>query len=124
MSGIKNKIWFKAIISLAASAIVTLIMLLILAGIVTIAGSELLVKIFNVLIRLAAAGVCAFILSDGKRALVKGLLAGVVSYLGVFLVFVAFGGMPSVVSALINLAFTLVFALIFSVIFVNFKKNV
>ena len=124
MSELKNKFRFKIPIGIAASAIITLALLLALSGVAAIVGAgKTAVKITNIIIRLAASGVCAYIISNGRRALFGGLISSLCAFIGTSAVFFIFSGVPSFASILVNYAFTLAFCVIFSIIFVNFKKT-
>ncbi len=118
-----GKLWFRALIGFVCSAVVALVLLLILAGVATFAGAnKTAVKAFAVAINVIAAGAAAYVIADGKRALLNGVISGIVAFLGVFVVFLIFGGLKSFSDYLLDFLFTVVFALIFSIIFVNFKK--
>lgn len=111
-------------IGFVCSAIVALVLLLVLAGVAAFAGAdETAVKAFAVAVNVAAAGVASYVIADGKRALLNGVISGIAAFLGVFVVFLVFGGMKSFPDYLLDFLFVVVFALIFSIIFVNFKKG-
>lgn len=124
MSDLRNKIWFKIVIGVAASAIITLVLLLVLSGVAALIGvGKTTVKIMNIVIRLAASDVCAYIITSGRRALLGGLISSLCAFIGTSFVFFIFSGVPSFASILVSYAFTLAFCVIFSIIFVNFKKT-
>jgi len=123
IENLRCKLWFRAVAGILLSALTAVLLLLILAGIAAAFGvSKTWVKAFNIAIRLLAAGICAYYVADGRRALVCGLVSGIASFIGVFLVFLLFGGTTTVIAGLIDFAFSLAFALVFSIIFANFKK--
>ena len=124
MSDLRYKIWFRIVIGIAASAIITLVLLLVLSGVAALIGvGKTTVKIMNIVIRLAASGVCAYIMATGRRALLGGLISSLCAFIGTSFIFFIFSGVPSFASILVNYAFTLAFCVIFSIIFVNFKKT-
>lgn len=118
------KALLRPVIGLVGAVVVTLIMLLILSGIAaTVGADKTLIKIMNVIIRLIASGCVAYIIADGSRALLNGLISSLCAFSGTTIVFLLFSATIEFPAVLINYAFTLAFCLIFSIIFVNFKKT-
>lgn len=116
--------FFKFIIGVLSAAVTTLAVLALLAAVAAVFGaSGAVLKAFSVAARLLAACVCAYFFCSGRRAILNGILAGLASFIGVFIVYGIFSGVPSVPKLLIGVAFSLIFALAFSIIFVNFKKT-
>lgn len=118
------KFLIRPLIGLVAAAVVSLIMLLALSGVAAIVGAnKSLLKIMNVLVRLAASGCAAYIIADGRRALLNSFISSLCAFFGSTLIFLLFSATLEFPSVLVDYAFTLAFCLLFSIIFVNFKKT-
>lgn len=116
--------FFKFIIGVSLAAITTLAVLALLAAVAALSGaSGVVLKAFSVAARLLAACVCSYFFCDGRRAILRGFAAGGASFIGVFVVYAIFSGIPSAKKLLVGGVFSLFFALAFSIIFVNFKKT-
>lgn len=122
---IRKKFWFKLIKGLFYALLFTLVCVLLLALAMRFTGgNEMVIRIVNCVIRLAAAGVCAFFAVDGEKGLIKGACAGLATALGVYLLFGIMGGGFAVDGGeVVNWACATVAGALFGIIFVNLKNK-
>lgn len=120
----KKEFYSKLLKGSIVSLLSGLVLLMIFAGIYSITGSSDGALIAtNIIIRLVAAILCAYIFNNGEKGILKGLLAGLVSFLCMEILFAIFGGLKFDLKLLAELIFSLIFGVIAGIIFANLKNN-
>ena len=120
----KSGLVFRFLKGLIAAALVCMCLLLSLSLVASIFGAgEVVLRIFNIIVRIAAVAVFAFFLSDGNRGILKGLLAGAASFLLILALFSIFSGVKSIGALALDLLFSCIFGIIFGIIFANLKNK-